>query len=117
VQGWEVLQKRHDAFDALQKIGKALHDNQVNRLTFTVCSAGGSRNYMDRLAKHCQAQVACFKILTEVIDGGTFGFNPGKARMVLERDAKTPNSGSNIPLARVGSPSLDDSTIAYVAHP
>jgi hypothetical protein len=117
VQGWEVLQKRHDAFDALQKIGKALHDNQVNRLTFTVCSAGGSRNYMDRLAKHCQSQVACFKILTEVIDDGIFGFNPGKARMVLERDAKTPNSGSNIPLARVGSPSLDDSTIAYVAHP
>ena len=117
VKGWEVLQKRHDAFDALQKIGKALRDNQVNRLTFTVCSAGASTNFMDRLAKHCQAQVACFKLLTEVLDDGTFGFTPGKARLVLERDAKLPNTGSNTPRARVASPNLDDSTIAYVAHP
>ena len=49
VKGWEVLQKRHDAFDALQKIGKALRDNQVQRLTFTVCSAGASTNFMDRI--------------------------------------------------------------------
>jgi hypothetical protein len=117
VQGWEALQKRHDAFDALQQIGKALHDNQINRLTFTVCSAGGSKNYMDRLAKHCQVHVACFKLLTEVLDDSVFGFSPGKARLVLERDAKTSNSGTNIPLARVSSPSLDDSAIAYVANP
>ena len=117
VKGWEALQKRHDAFDALQKIGKALHDNKVTRLTFTVCSAGASTNFMDRLAKHCQCEVACFKLLTEVLDDGKFSSTPGKARLVLERDAKTPNSGTNVPLARVSSPSLDNSAIAYVAHP
>ena len=75
VGDWQVLQKRHEAFEALQKIGNALQANKVTRLTFTVCNAGASKNFMDRLAKHCHAQVACFKLLTKVLDG-TFGFTP-----------------------------------------
>ena len=113
---------RHDAFNALEAIGKALQDNHVNRLTFTVCSAGASTNFMDRIAKHCHSHVACFKLLTLVLDDGTFGFRPGKARLVLNRDASatntTKNPGTtNTPLARVFSPNLDDSSIAYVANP
>lgn len=117
VSGWEILQKRHDAFDALEKIAKALQDNKVARLTFTVCSAGGSANFMTRLAKHCHSQVACFKLLTKVLDDATFRYTPGKARLVLERDSGTDGQGTNIPSARVVSPNLDDSSIAFVANP
>lgn len=117
VRDWEILQKRHDAFEALEKIGKALQDNKVARLTFTVCNAGSSKNFMDRLAKHCHAEVACFKLLTKVLDDGTFGITPGKARLVLDRDSARDGQGTNAPRARVVSPNLDDSSIAYVAPP
>jgi hypothetical protein len=117
VGDWQILQKRHDAFEAMEKIGNALRANKVARLTFTVCNAGQSTNFMDRLAKHCHAQVACFKLLTEVLDDGTFGYPSGKARLVLERDAKKDGQGTNVPRARVVSPNLDDPTIAYVASP
>jgi hypothetical protein len=122
VPGWQALQMRHDAFDALQAIGKALQDNQVNRLTFTVCSAGASTDFMDRIAKHCHAQVACFRVLTLVLDDGTLGFRPGKGRLILNSDASATDpvknpATTNTPLARVFSPNLDNSGIAYVAHP
>jgi hypothetical protein len=117
VANWEVLQKRHDAFEALEKIGKALQDNKVKRLTFTVCNAGASTNFMTRLAKHCHSQVACFKLLTKVLDDGTFGYTPGKARLILDRDSARDGQGTNVPRARVVSPDLDDSSIAFVANP
>jgi hypothetical protein len=116
-QNSKILQMRHDAFDALQKIGKALQDNKVQRLTFTVCTAGAATNFMDKLAKHCHAQVACFKLTTMVLDDNTFGLTPGKARLILERDKGTDGRGTNILSARVFSPDLDDSSIAHVAKP
>jgi hypothetical protein len=117
VKGFEVLQKRHDAFDALQKIAAALQTNHVKRLTFTVCNAGASTNFMDRLAKLCHTQVACFKVLTRALDDGTFGFTPGKARLILESDKARDGVGTNVASARVVSPDLDNSSIAYVAKP
>jgi hypothetical protein len=112
---WQIAQKRHKAFEALQDIGNALQANKVRRLTFTVCSAGSSTNFMDRLAKHCQAQVACFRPLTKVIDDAQFGSTPGKARLVFANDSATDGQGTNTPRARVFSPDLDDNRIAYVA--
>jgi hypothetical protein len=122
VQGFQVLQMRHDAFEALQKIGSALQANGVKRLTFTVCNAGASTNFMNRLAKHCHAQVACFKELTRVFDDGTLGMTPGKARLILERDKtrtdpKKDLGTTNIPRARVLSPDLDNPSIAFVGKP
>ena len=116
-QNSKILQMRHDAFDALEKIGKALQENQVKRLTFTVCTAGGAKVFMDRLAKHCHAQVACFKVPTKVLDDHTFGLIPGKARMILEKHEAKDGLGTNILSARVFSPNLDDTSIAYVADP
>jgi hypothetical protein len=116
-KGWEMSQKRHDAFDALVKVGQALKANGVARLTFTVCTAGHATGFMDRLAGFCQAEVACFSQPTVVLDDGTFGFNPGKARLVLERDQPQNGRGTNIPQARVFSPNLDDNSIAYVGKP
>jgi hypothetical protein len=112
-----MARMRHDAFDALQQVGKAMLDNGVKRLTFTVCTAGAATAFMDRLAKHCHTQVACFKIKTMVLDDHTFGLDPGKARMILERDKSADGRGTNVPSARVFSPNLDDGTIAYVANP
>jgi hypothetical protein len=117
VKDWDVLQKRHDAFEALEKIGRALSTNKVKRLTFTVCNAGQARTFMDRIAKHCHCEVACFKKTTVAIDDGTFGYNPAKARLVFFTDSNTNGQGTNTPDARVYSPNLDDSTIAYVAPP
>jgi hypothetical protein len=114
---WQIRQKCLEAFDALERIGNALHANKVARLTFTVCNAGGSTNFMDRLAKHCHAEVACFKLPTKVLDDGTFGIIPGKARLILHRDSGRDGQGTNIPQARVVSPNLDDPSIAYVAKP
>jgi hypothetical protein len=117
VTNFQLIQKRHDAFDALDKIGKALVANGVARLTFTVCTAGRATAFMNRLAKICQVEVACFKEKTVVLDDGTFNFNPGKARLILERDQLTNGSGTNTMAARVFSPDLDDSSIAKVGVP
>jgi hypothetical protein len=115
VPGWQILQQRHDAFEALEAIGNALQQSKVKRLAFTVCNAGASTNFMKRLAKHCHSQVACFKLLTKVLDDGAFGYTPGKARLVLDRDSTRDGQGTNSPRARVFSPDLDDPTIAFVA--
>jgi len=115
--GAKMAKLRLDAFDALQKIGKALQDQKVRRLTFTVCTAGAATQFMDKLAKHLHTQVACFKITTAVLDDHTFGHTPGKARLILERDRSADNKGTNTMGARVFSPSLDDTSIAYVANP
>jgi hypothetical protein len=117
VKNFRILQMRHDAFDALQAIGQALQANNARRLTFTVCTAGAATGFMDRLAKHCHAQVACFKITTKVLDDHTFGITPGKARLVLDRDSQKDGLGSNTRRARVFSPNLDDATIARVSNP
>jgi hypothetical protein len=117
VKNAKILQMRHDAFDALQAIGQALQANAVKRLTFTVCTAGAATGFMDRLAKHCHAQVACFKVTTMVLDDHTFGITPGKARLVLESDASADGRGSNTRRARVFSPNLDDTSIARVSNP
>lgn len=117
VKNSKILQMRHDAFDALQAIAQALQANQTRRLTFTVCTAGAATGFMDRLAKHCHAQVACFRITTMVLDDATFGINPGKARLVLERDSQVDGRGSNTRRARVFSPDLDDTSIARVSNP
>lgn len=111
--GWRVRKMRHDAFDAVQQMGSALHANLVRRLTFTSCSAGKSTVFMDGLAKLCQTEVATFKVKTAVFNDANFVNGPGKARMTLESDASSPG-GTNIPLARVTSPNLDDPSIAYV---
>lgn len=113
----KMAKLRLDAFDALEKIGKALQDQKVRRLSFTVCTAGAATQFMDKLAKHLHTQVACFKITTRIFDDGTFGHIPGKARLVLERDTLPDNKGTNTMEARVFSPSLDDTSIAYVATP
>lgn len=111
----KFAQARLDAFDALTKIGAALKAAGVNRLTFTVCTAGRATQYMDKLAKHCGCQVACFKAKTMVLDDATFKFSPGKARLIMESDKAKDGIGSNTKRARVFSPDLDDTAIAYVA--
>lgn len=117
VKGFELIQKRHEAFEALDKMGQALRANGVARLTFTVCTAGRAPNFMNRLAKICGVEVACFNQKTMVLDDSTFGHRPGKSRLVLEADAKVDNQGTNILSARVFSPSLDNSSIAFVGTP
>jgi hypothetical protein len=99
------------------KLAKALQDNPVKRLTFTVCNAGASTRFLDRLAKHCHTQVACFSVLTKVLDDHTFHHTPGKARLILNSDAATDGQGTNTMWARVFSPDLDNTSIAYVANP
>jgi hypothetical protein len=121
-KGWEKAKKRHDAFDALMQIGSALKSNGVARLTFTVCTAGKATAYMDRLATLMGVNVACFKEKTRVFDDGTLKLNPGKARLILDRDATRPASPTltdttNSMDARIFSPSLDDTSIAYVGKP
>jgi hypothetical protein len=120
VKNFEIIQKRHDAFDALQKIGTALKSNGVARFTFTVCTAGRATAFMNRLAKICQVEVACFKEPTVVLDDHTFGFTPGKARLVLEKDQSNldpKTNTTNSMAARAFSPNLDDPSIAFVAKP
>lgn len=117
VKNFRVLQKRHDAFEALQKIGQALKASGVARLTFTNCTAGHAQGFMKRLAKLCQVEVACFNQETRVLDDHTFGFTPGKSRMILEKDKARDGLGTNIISARVFSPNLDDAGIAFVAKP
>jgi hypothetical protein len=116
VANFAIIQKRHDAFEALEKIGQALKTNGVKRLTFTVCTAGRATAYMNRLAKICQAEVACFNQKTLVLDDATFGLSPGKARLILDRDSSRNNSGTNVVEARVFSPDLDDTSIAFVGR-
>ncbi|MBB6093744.1 hypothetical protein HNQ60_002625 [Povalibacter uvarum] len=110
-----MAQKRLDAFDALMKIKQALTSNSVKRLTFTVCTAGRATKFMDRMAKHLQTDVACFKSKTLVFDDATFKFKPGKARLVMESDKAKDGVGTNTREARVFSPNLDNPALAYVA--
>jgi len=120
VPNFQIIQKRHEAFEALQKIGQALKSNGVTRLTFTVCTAGRATAFMNRLAKICQVEVACFKETTLVLDDHTFGLTPGKARLILERDQSNTNPNTNTTntmAARVFSPNLDDTSIAFVGKP
>lgn len=117
VKDFQIIQRRHDAFVALQAIGQACKSNGVARLTFTVCTAGRATAFMKRLANICQVEVACFKETTMVLDDATFGVNPGKSRLILEKDKSRDGTGTNIPAARVFSPKLDDTSIATVAKP
>jgi hypothetical protein len=120
VKNFQIIQKRHDAFDALLQIGQALKANGVARLTFTVCTAGRATAFMNRIAKLCGVQVACFKEPTRVFDDGTLGLKPGKARLILDKDKANIVVGrgnTNILSARVFSPNLDDGSIAFVGKP
>src|SRR5262249_30253404 len=113
--GWHVLQKRLDAFNALQQIGNALHNNRIQRFGFLVCSAGASTTFMNRLAVQFRAEVACFTHLTAAYNDGQ------KATLILARDQgldpqRFPSS-SDQPLARVAGPALWDPSIAYIATP
>lgn len=117
VKDFDLLQKRHDAFDALDKIGQALKTSGVARLTFTGCTTGHAKGFMRRLAKLCQTQVAAFNQETRVLDDATFAFSPGKSRMILEKDKARDGLGTNRLAARVFSPDLDDTSIAFVANP
>ena len=117
VKNYQILQKRHEAFDALQKMGQALKASDVARLTFTNCTTGHAKAFMKRLAKLCQVEVACFSEETRVLDDHTFGYTPRKSRMIMERDKGRDQQGSNIMSARIFSPNLDDSRIAFVAQP
>jgi hypothetical protein len=117
VKDFQIFQRRHDAFEALQQIAQVLQANKVARLTFTVCNAGASHNFMNRLAKICQTEVACFSVLTKVFDDTTLGHSPGKARLILARDDGADGNGTNVMRARVLSPDLDDSRIAFVGKP
>jgi hypothetical protein len=110
-----IPKKRLEAFDALMQISKALSSNKVQRLAFTVCSAGRAPKFLDRMATHLKTDVACFKFKTKVLDDSTFGIVPGKARLIMESDQAADGKGSNTRRARVFSPNLDNSAIAYVA--
>lgn len=107
---WQVFTKRREAWEALQKIGNTLRRQSVRRITFTVCSIGGSPGFVDKLAKQCGSEVATFKFLTAAGQDQS-----GKARLILLRDP--PGRGTNIDEARVYSPDLDDPSISYVGHP
>ncbi len=111
----KLAQKRLDAFDAYDKIGKALKAAGVRRLTFTVCCFGEASGFVDRIASNFGIEVAAFTENTVVFDEFTsFKITPSKARMVIEGDAKIKDQKSNTRLARVNSPDLDDNSIAYV---
>lgn len=121
-KGWEKAKKRHEAFEALVKIGAALKGAGVARLAFTVCTAGKATAYMDRLATLMGVDVACFKEKTRVFDDGTLKLTPGKARLILDSDkARLPGpkvtDTTNTMDARIFSPSLDKTSIAYVGKP
>jgi hypothetical protein len=117
VKDFQIIQKRHDAFDGLERIGQALKSNGISRLTFTVCTAGLATNFMNRLAKICGVEVACFKETTMVLDDHTFGITPGKSRLILERHKAQDGLGTNKLSARIFSPDLDDNSIGTVAKP
>jgi hypothetical protein len=120
VTNFQIYQKRHDAFEALQKIGQALKASGVARLTFTNCTAGIAPNFMNRLARLCQVEVACFNQKTAVFNDFDLVQrpDPGKSRMVLEKDySKIVEHGTNTMSARMFSPNLDDNSIAFVGKP
>ena len=117
VKDFDILQKRHDAFEALQNIGNALKTSGVARLSFTSCTTGVAQAFMRRLAKLCQVEVAAFNQETMVLDDHTFGLSPGKARMIMETDKAQDGLRTNRLAARVFTPSLDDPKIAFVAQP
>ena len=91
------------------------------RLSFTVCTAGKAKVFMNRMAGHLGCEVACYNEPTAVFDDGTLGFRPGKARLILdsdsgpEKDPLTPST--NRSRARCIAPNLDSSLIAFVGKP
>lgn len=113
----KVAKARLAAFDAMMKIGAALKANSTGRLSFTVCTAGKAKIFMDRMAGHLGCEVACFKEPTMVFDDGTLGYKPGKSRLILESDQGQDNLGTNKSRARCFAPNLDNTLIAYVAKP
>ena len=114
---FQITQKRHEAFEALDQIGQALRANGVKRLTFTSCTAGRAPNFLKRLAKICGTEIACFNQKTRVFNDVNAG--AGKSRLILDVDTAREGlaGSSNILSARVFSPDLDNSSIAFVAKP
>jgi hypothetical protein len=107
--------QRWEAWNNYDRIGKILRYRQIHRIVFLSCSLGGSPDFMDGIAEDWGVQVAAFKSHVTVIPPETFPDR--KARFVFKHDIKTPGQGTNIPSARVFTPSLDDSALAYVAQP
>jgi hypothetical protein len=115
---FEITQKRHEAFEALlDQIGHALRVNGVKRLTFTSCTAGRAPTFLKALAKICGTEIACFNPEGEVFNDVNAG--AGKSRLILDADTSRDGlpGSTNILSARVFSPDLDNSAIAFVASP
>lgn len=114
---FQITQKRHEAFEALDKIGQALRANNVKRLTFTSCTAGRATRFLKRLAKICGTEIACFNQKTRVFNDVNAG--AGKSRLILDADTNRDGlpGSTNILSARVFSPDLDNPAIAFVATP
>ena len=117
----KLARGRLDAFDGLTKIAAVLKANGIARLSFTVCTAGKAKVFMNRMAGHLGCEVACYNEPPAVFDDGTLGFRPGKARLILdsdsgpEKDPLTPST--NRSRARCIAPNLDSSLIAFVGKP
>ncbi len=113
----KVLKLRQEAFDAYDRIATAFRAAKIARFTLTVCTAGSATVFIDRLAKKFGCEVACFNQKTVVLDDGTFGRRPGKARLVLDSDKSKDGQGTNVQSARVFSPDLDNTRLAHVGKP
>jgi hypothetical protein len=111
----EHKQKRLEAFNALSQIKAAIAATKIKRLTFTSCTVGAATGFIDGLAKFLGTEVAAFNQETSVIDDTQFKPSvQGKSRLILAADAAVDGKGTNIMLARVQSPNLDDPAIAHV---
>jgi hypothetical protein len=107
-QRWEIWSN----FD---RIGRILRSNQILRVVFLSCSVGASARFLDDIADAWGVQVAAFKFHVTIIPPDNFPDH--KARFVFKRDKDRTGQGTNVPLARVFTPSLNDPNLAYVAEP
>jgi hypothetical protein len=112
---WTNAKQRWEIWSNFDRIGRILRSNQIFRVVFLSCSVGASPQFLDRIADAWGVQVAAFKFHVTVLP--PVNLPDRKARFVFKKDKDTPGRGTNVPLARVFTPSLDDPTIAYVARP
>ena len=118
----DIQRRRLEAFTALEQIGQALRTNKVKRLTLTCCTVGDAPKFIDRIAKLMGVEVAAFNQKTKVFDDTEYHTKiQGKSRLILDSDygkVDAPGAnGTNKEWARVETPNLDSSSIAYVGKP
>jgi hypothetical protein len=107
--------QRMEMWRNYERIGGILRSNRILRFVFLSCALGSSRQFLDQVADAWGVQVAAFNSQVTVMPPDNY--TDRKARFVFRSDAKRPGYGTNIPRARVFTPSLDNPAIAYVGKP